>query len=435
MGLYERRAAELLLTFNDEVSDGKELAWYLPRLTQYVKKCDALLTSLVASIKSFDEKDPREAAEWAKVRDAGLAEAVKEKPDLSKYGELPSVALLAFDKRFQVAEAAFLGGFKESQVGDEADAILGIARSLREKTEGLEKVWAKTLDQDEDFDDKAQATAKEVSGLIDEAISKAAANNRELIEAFGELVKINDSLPEGLKDLSDLVPGALGTVVKVILKALASSSYFYAKLLEKLLERERKLQDLFRREGNLMVVFSETRKEVAEFVRNTNLDKAKVSYIAADKELDTLIGAMEADTHEAAAEGFKKEVMEALGKVLDRAETHHNEFVKKHKSKFFGPVGSDIAEQLLETRVWSDLLRDFETRPLHTKLQELYSKRLFAVTAGKLEPAARDYIEDQLKRDFDKLMKVIEELDRKLERQPPEKQIEAGRKLLAERVS
>lgn len=434
MGLYERRATELLLTFPQDVLPSEEITWYLPRLTEYTKKCDALLGELVAGISSVNYKDSREEEEWTRNRDKKLGEVMKAKPELAKYSGLPSVDLLAFDARLQLEEGAFLGAIKASNVGDEVDAIAKVALHLEEKTASLEKLWKDTLDRDKDFEKKAQATAKEIAKLIAETAEKTAAANRDLIEKFAELAKINDSIPEGLPTLADALPGLFGTALAVILKTLANSALLWAKLQERLVKREIELEQLFGKEGNLIFVFSETRQEVEDFIEATNLEKAKASYAAADKELAALVSSLEVDTHQDVAGAFKKEVMEALGKVLDTAERRHNEFVKQHKAKFFGPISSQIKEELIETRQWTDLLRDYRTRPLHRQLEELYSKHLLPVTAGKLVPEARELVEKELEREFERVMKVLRELQKKLESKPPEKSIEQGRKQLAEKL-
>lgn len=431
---YERRTAELALTFQSEVEAAPELTFYLPRLADYTKHCTAVLEELVRAVASVDLADSREAEEWAQVRDRLLAEAVKAKPDLSQYRETPSLALLAFHTRLQLDEAAFLGALGKSNVGDEIDRIAAVARNLEQKTADLEKIWKETVDRDGDFDKKAEETAKEIAKLVDEAIETAAANHRTMLEQLGEVAKLNEKIPEGMQDLSDLLPGVFGLALKALLKILGSSTYFWAKMQERLIEREGKLRETFAKEANLLLAFSETRKEVEEFVKTTNFEAAEAAFEQAEKELDELVGAMKTSGQKDDLGRFRDRVLDALEDVLDAAERRHDEFVSKHRTKFFGPLSSQVIEELIESSRWDGLTREIDSRTLHDRLAELHSKNLLSVSIGGLRPEVREYIEKEVRRDFDEAMKVILEIDRRVSGQPPEKQIEEQRKLLETRL-
>lgn len=431
---YDRRSGELALTFSSEIEEARELTFYLPRLNDYAKRCGAVLDELVKAAGSVDLRDSREAEEWAKVRDRQLAEAVKAKPDLSQYRETPSLALLAFHTQMQLDEAAFLGALGKSNVGDEIDRIAAVARNLEQKTADLEKIWKETIDRDGDFDKKAEETAKEIAKLIDEAIETAAATHRTLLESFAELTKINDKIPEGAQDLSDLLPGLFGLAAKALLKVLANSTYFWAKMQERLIEREGKLRETFGKEANLLLVFSETRKEVEEFVKTTNFEQAEAAFEQAEKELDELVAAMKTSGQKDDLGSFRDRILDALEDVLDEAERRHDEFVTKHRTKFFGPLSSQVIDELIESSRWDGLEREIDSRTLHERLAELHGKNLFSVNVGQLRPEVREYIEREVKRDFDEAMKAILEIDRKMSSQPPDKQIEEQRKQLESRL-
>jgi DNA-binding HxlR family transcriptional regulator len=431
---YDRRSAELALTFSSEVEESRELTFYLPRLNDYAKRCGAALDELVKAVSSVNLSDSREAEEWANVRDRQLAEAIKAKPDLSKYSETPSVALFAFHTRLQLDEAPFLGALGKSNVGDEIDRIAAVARNLEQKTADLEKIWKETVDRDGEFDRQAEATAQEIAKIVDEAIETAAANHRTLLESFAELTKINDKIPEGAQDLSDLLPGLFGLAAKALLKVLANSTYFWAKMQERLIEREGKLKETFGKEANLLLVFSETRKEVEEFVKTTNLDQAKAALDQAEDELDALVAAMKTSGQKDDLGRFKQQVLDALERVLDEAEKRHDQFVSKHRNKFFGPLSSQVVDELIESSRWNGLARAIDSRTLHDRLAELHSKNLFSVNVGKLRPEVREYIEKEAKRGFDEAMKAILDIDRKITSQSPERQIEEQRKQLETRL-
>ncbi len=431
---YERRNTELLLTFQSKVEAAPELTFYLPRLIEYGKRCDAVLEELVRAVSSVDLRDSREAEEWAKVRDRQLAEAVKAKPDLAQYRETPALALLTFHTQMQLDEAAFLGALGKSDVGDEIDRIAAVARNLEQKTADLEKIWQETVDRDGEFDQKAEETAKEIAKIVDEAIETAAANHRTLLESFAEVAKANDKIPEGAQDLSDLLPGLFGLAAKALLKVLANSTYFWAKMQERLIERMGKLKETFAKEANLLLVFSETRKEVEEFVKTTNFEQAEDAFEQAEKELDALVAAMRTSGQKDDLGRFRDQVLDALEDVLDEAERRHHEFVSKHRTKFFGPLSSQVVEELIETSRWGSLARDIDSRTLHNRLAELHGKNLLSVSIGGLRLEVREYIEREVKRGFDEAMKAILEIDRKVTSQPPDKQIEEQRKQLEGRL-
>ena len=225
-----------------------------------------------------------------------------------------------------------------------------------------------------------------------------------------------------------------GLAAKALLKVLANSTYFWAKMQERLIEREGKLRETFGKEANLLLVFSETRKEVEEFVKTTNFEQAEAAFEQAEKELDDLVAAMKTSGQKDDLGRFRDQVLDALEDVLDEAERRHDEFVSKHRTKFFGPLSSQVVDELIESSRWDGLAREIDSRTLHDRLAELHGKNLFSVNLGQLRPEVREYIEREVKRDFDEAMKVLLEIDRKVTSQPPDKQIEEQRKQLEGRL-
>ena len=103
-------------------------------------------------------------------------------------------------------------------------------------------------------------------------------------------------------------------------------------------------------------------------------------------------------------------------------------------AKFFGPLSSQVVEELIESSRWDGLTREIDSRTLHDRLAELHGKNLLSVSSGGLRPEIREYIEKEVRRDFDEAMKLLLEIDRRVSGQPPEKQIEEQRKLLESRL-
>jgi hypothetical protein len=431
---YDARIRELHEQVNKQVKDTHEKLSLTVKLTAYGGKRKQFLGALAAAIAASQYKTPKAQESWKDTVNKLGEGLMKALPSAKDSGDEPSLAYLGFLSVTAAQESRFIKALGASAVGKHVDALLTITRRLEEKTRNLQEIWKRLHGTDRTYDEKALQVTKELENILEDAITQAAAKHQTLRERLAEAIQIFDRLPEGITELPLEVLGPLGNVLSVVTKALGSSAEVWGKAVERTVEREVKLEGLFRAEANLMVMFTETRKEVMAFVRDVNFDKARGHYVEVDRALVGLVSSAATPGQKADLEAFRKELMAALGKKLDEAEKQHDVFVKENQSKFYGPLSAQIKEELFETRQWTDVLKRFQTPSLNTRLRDWYKRDFFTVSLNGLERYQREYLEKQLNRQVDALMKVLNEVDRKVLGKPPEQQIAALRKVLEDKV-
>lgn len=435
MGQGTEREKELRAMLDRMVPDGREKVLWYPKLLGYLKKRDAMLDALVAAVKTTDLRRAEESKEWKAALSKHLPEIAKAYPGFDGFRDEPSMQLLAFHTQFQLEEAAFLGAFKSSDLGDDVDVILTIARRLEEKTENLDKQWARTLDTTRQFKNGAEAVGQELRGIIDKAAKEVALQHRFWIEEIenlqaaaeklftketekarktaGEAGEKIDTLPEGLMDaIGDAVLDGIDDALGALLKGFVNRRAILAGIYQTYLERLSKLSSTFARHRMVAISFDESRKDVEDFLEQVNLVKARQSFTQAGMELARMAGAMKTSGQKSDFEVFRKAVAESLKKVIDQAEDKHDKFVRKHEHKFFGPVSGQYFEELTGEGRWESLARELGATSLNGALQRFYREGTTGVSARGLTPELRDGINEELRRAFKEHVKELERIEK-----------------------
>jgi hypothetical protein len=161
------------------------------------------------------------------------------------------------------------------------------------------------------------------------------------------------------------------------------------------------------------VLFGNTYATTKEFVEKNSYSKAKLLYDKAKDELRTIY---ESGTPAQRDDGkeFAEAQLKILGERLAEMEKTFNTFVEKHKGKFFGPVGPELEEALVETRVWEREADDMKRLDLEGKLREWRdeeNKAFINVDWSKVSDGQRDAIKAEVKRNLETLLNAINEAD------------------------
>jgi len=99
-------------------------------------------------------------------------------------------------------------------------------------------------------------------------------------------------------------------------------------------------------------------------------EAARQKYQDAKSALESWGSGLPTDALKSDASQFVQALLAALSNQLALTETLFNQFVSQNKGRFFGPVGPDIEQALLETRTWEDTETRLREKGLEGKLRQ-----------------------------------------------------------------
>ena len=151
--------------------------------------------------------------------------------------------------------------------------------------------------------------------------------------------------------------------------------------------------------------------DTQEFVDDNGYDVMKALYDEAEGELEDFEGVGTSGQRED-AEVFVNLLVDALEDRLAAGGNIFNAFVAKHNLKFFGPVGPDISEFLIETKTWlaeTDRVSGLDLeRVLATWRSDSNSFFGVSLTADGITDYEREFITEQLRDDLVELQAAID---------------------------
>jgi hypothetical protein len=185
---------------------------------------------------------------------------------------------------------------------------------------------------------------------------------------------------------------------------------------EEFLKRVNTYRELVQAEaGGVYVLFSQTYTDTQRFVEEHGYDVAKGLYKHAVESLNAWVAKQPSGPVRDDAESFAKDCLERISMNLSRTETTFNEFVSRHKDKFFGPVGPSIKEALSERQSWDLYLSNLRSKDVESKLRQFRAEATTFFTVDIDGPVSKNIDEIRFREDLlndDEQRACIAELDR-----------------------
>jgi hypothetical protein len=329
--------------------------------------------------------------------DALSREVARRNSDMTK---LPLPAYNWYQS-FLFDESFFLERLKKSTLPENRDALTKYKYDLGVYNVGLEVEWQGLLSKDQTYDDQEKAIARDLRETLEGVIKQVAEDRKETIETVVSVVtKI--PVPGG-----EVIASVLGKVFKKAATTLTAKMQYVQK-------RIKEYRDLVSYEENgIYVLFGSTYRTTKEFIEKNSYSKAKVDFEKARDELRSIYEAGTPAQRDDAKE-FADQGLKILSDRLAEMEKTFNEFVQKHSGKFFGPVGPDLEEALVETRSWEREADDMKRLDLEGKLREWRdeeNKTFISIDFSKISEGQRDAIKTEIKRNLGVLLDAINEAD------------------------
>lgn len=398
MATYERRRRELKDAFTKIQSTLpiEEVLNLADAMDRYFAARDEVLTSLFAIVG--DTGDNKRESDW-KDKLARGCDALKNTLDNAlRSVELPTLARLAFEQMAVADENRFWSSLEKLNLGTRRDDLMLLGQNLEWYVTILEKKWETMKVENGALEDYEKRATSQIAAMVDEAIGQTApltARLKEAVTATGEAIlniprEIKDSLTANaearleLKDdtakmVADACDAIMSSFMKIklgeysrVLDAGKAAVENYAVFLKgdysaRVLEYRDKIR---RQTDGILVVFSQTRRDTDEFIKKNGFDVAKAQYQEAKDALNRWITDLPTDGLKSDGKEFADALADGLSRHLTGMETMFNRFVSQNQGRFFGPVGPDIEQALLETRFWDDTLATLVGKGLEAKLRE-----------------------------------------------------------------
>jgi hypothetical protein len=400
--LASERLDEMVEQIEEQVEDSSEQDLFIDAAEEYIQERDATLTVLAKWIEVNTEGDMQ--SEWENTVDD-----LSDVPGLSDISSsLNSDAAKALYDQFMDEEQEWVSALSVLSTAGHRDEIVALKIRLTNMTQKLEADWQKTLNDDGQLDTKELEAFRAVYEIYRGFINDCNASRERFKTAakvMGEAAaKADKFLGTGTSSETDMVK-AVGGAVKEGLDYLLKVESAVSSTLPT-------LEQYTDAELNTIVLFKKTRDDTELFMRDNNFDKMKTLYSEAEDELEAFAGTG-TDAQQDDAEAFVDLVKGLLSKHVSEGEKIFNDFVAKHNLKFFGPIGPDIQENLLERQVWLTKADELRKLDLEEYLRDWRdeSKEVIEVNLSLdgISDEERSLIEDALEANINELNNTLSE--------------------------
>ena len=388
LAAYDARLAELKQELKAEPGITEEDTRALTNMyDEYNKERNSTFTALLEMLQRTDTS-PQASNYWTRAKALydvidGRKSSLREK--LSKSGENLFV-------RFTTAEFLFNLRLTTTKLPVRRDEIVTLNANLTDYTNKLDEKWKSLNSTDQSYDEQEKAIARELRGIVEEMIKEVAESNKNLQERFGQAASLG----------ADFIPVVGKLVEKTIEKIVERQNY--------ILKRMNEYRNLVNYEKNgIFVLFDQTYYDTKKFIEQNGFDVAKEHYAKAREDAEAL-AAQGPNGVRADAKEFADQALKALSDHLAKMESTFNRFVTAHKGKFFGPVGPDLEEALVETRAWEQETNDVKRLDLEGKLRawrENVPQFLSQLDRSGLSEATRKTLKENIEKNLEALVKAI----------------------------
>ena len=297
----------------------------------------------------------------------------------------PSIEGLGFRALTLNDESRFWEGLKEIKVAEKRDQVTVTRLKLEALAKELEEKWRTVENSDRSIDDREKALYLQMQENFRVGINAVAAAHGTLKEqiAAGLLSALDwkkQISPGGIAGsftVSAAITGIkycleihTGFAVSIAQKVAKEVLRAYLRLNEDFQQRVQEYKGMVSTEGGVLILYGRTYLDTQAFIRDNGFDQAKELYPKAYADLGAWSSAQAPGGVRDDAEQFARDALEHLSYVLVRAEASFNEFVGRHRGKFYGPVDADTKEMLCEFKEWEERISNLKGLSVETQLRQ-----------------------------------------------------------------
>jgi len=189
--------------------------------------------------------------------------------------------------------------------------------------------------------------------------------------------------------------------------ALKNTTAVQLKAKEKVWDRESRLERQMAKRGVGVVMFSELRESVEEFLDKVNIDASAEAVGKVKTLIKAAVDATKTPGQKSDMQAFSKEILEHVEDAHERTVSAHNKFVAANSGIFFAGVSNKTMKVLLNMERWKKDLQDTRISQLNSALRKLYDFDYLGVPLrdyqGDMRGAVKDYLRRELGKFYDQL--------------------------------
>lgn len=400
--LANDRLEEMQEAIEERLEAGDERDAFLEAVEEYIDERNDALSDLVDLILNPSESE-QEGAWRSIVSDLGYLPGLADADDDLESSE----ALYLYDE-FIEQEEEWVSALSVLETAAYRDDMVALRIRLVTMTQLLETKWQGFLNDDGAIDEKQYQALADIYGILSEMAGQSDGKRkavRDSIQVVADLLGQVDVIPGS-------VPGEVASAITQAIGVIGETAKIYNEYATAVEEIRPKVRELAGQELGLLVLFNETRKDTQLFVDQNGYDVMKDLFDEAVEELD--------DFEDVGTDGQQEDagiVVEALVDALEDRLAEggdvYNAFVAKHNLKFFGPVGPDIREYLVDTKAWladTERVNDLDLEDvLSAWRSDLNSFFGVSLSASGITDYERQFLQEQLRNDLAALQREIDE--------------------------
>ncbi|HZJ10918.1 MAG TPA: hypothetical protein VFD39_14565 [Trueperaceae bacterium] len=399
--LDRARYEEMVEQIEEVVEEGEERNAFVDAVGDYIEQRDDALLELVEFIK---ETEGDQEGEWRSVL-SGIS-GIPVLADVDD--DLTSEAALDLYDQFIDEEQEWVSALSVLETAAYRDDLVNLRIRLANMTVQLDEKWNGLLNDDGQLDERQLRVMADIYGILAQ-LARDSDTKRQTVR--NSLQVVTDLLTR-VDVVSGVVPGEVASAITQALGIIAESTKQYNTYVTAVEALRPRLRELSGQELGLLVIFNETRADTQLFVNENSYDIMKELYDEAEGELEGFEGVGTSGQQDD-AEVFVGLLIDPLEDRLAEGGNIFNAFVAKHNLKFFGPVGPDISEFLVDTKVWlaeAERVSDLDLqRVLSSWRSDANSFFGVSLSGDGITDYEREFIEDALSSDLEDLQEAIDE--------------------------
>lgn len=400
--LANDRLEEMQEAIEERLEAGDERDAFLEAVEEYIDERNDALSDLVDLILNPSESE-QEGAWRSIVSDLGYLPGLADADDDLESSE----ALYLYDE-FIEQEEEWVSALSVLETAAYRDDMVALRIRLVNMTQLLETKWQGFLNDDGAIDEKQYQALADIYGILSEMAGQSDGKRkavRDSIQVVADLLGQVDVIPGS-------VPGEVASAITQAIGVIGETAKIYNEYATAVEEIRPKVRELAGQELGLLVLFNETRKDTQLFVDQNGYDVMKDLFDEAVEELD--------DFEDVGTDGQQEDAGIVVDALVDALEDRlaeggdvYNAFVAKHNLKFFGPVGPDIREYLVDTKAWladTERVNDLDLEDvLSAWRSDLNSFFGVSLSASGITDYERQFLQEQLRNDLAALQREIDE--------------------------
>lgn len=300
--------------------------------------------------------------------------------------------------RISVQEPQFLSVLSGLPLAGMQGRINDHRKKFEEEQKNLRDKFNDLKSKDRGFDDRIKRTVDDLTGMYEKSIEDVVDKHLQVSRKFVAWVhgfrKADDTTSPGTPSWLDPLDYYLRA-----LDAMLVSPKTYRQ----------RLDEAFRSEGTLIILFDKTRRDVKKFLDGVNLELVEKETEDTKKTALDQVSKWKNPGHNEDGKAFVEDTAKAVQMTLWSYSVVFNSFIDEFRGVFLGPVGDRTVADLLEPREGEDAGKRIKGLHVERQLKDLYNEaRDWDVDFDGISEKHRAHIQKMIHDHLDRLAPKIQ---------------------------